>query len=183
MLPIKDPDADSVLLADIVGRLLLVVFSHPENVLLAEVGTLLVVFSHPEKVLLAEIVGTPLLVVFQKPEEVLLEGLADDIVSTEERVAVMDDKEPSVLLVPRLSELVGELLVTPEEPSEVVDGPLDVLESLEELTVVKALVDSAGDAEGIFVLDDDVVVELDNKLFVPLEDVVLETTSLDNEQD
>ncbi|CAA9962512.1 Stig1 domain containing protein [Pyrenophora teres f. maculata] len=187
---------ENVLLAEADGILLLVVFNHPENVLLAEAvstlllvvfepanvllaeatGTLLlVVFSHPEKVLLTGAVGAALLVVLKKPVEVLL-GLAEDAVSTEELVTVMENEEFIVLLVPGLSsELVGKLLVTAEELSEVIDG---VPGSLGELTGVEALVGSAKDVEDISVLGKDVA-GLDNELFVPLEDVELETTSLD----
>ncbi|EFQ85845.1 hypothetical protein CFE70_005937 [Pyrenophora teres f. teres 0-1] len=168
---------ENVLLAGVVGTLLLVVFNPPENVLLAEAtGTLLlVVFSHPEKVLLTGAVGAALLVVLKKPVEVLL-GLAEDAVSTEELVTVMENEEFIVLLVPGLSsELVGKLLVTAEELSEVIDV---VPGSLGELTGVEALVGSAKDVEDISMLGKDVA-GLDNELFVPLEDVELETTSLD----
>ena len=181
MLPLKDSDADPVLLAEIVGILLLVVFNHPGNVLLTEiVGTLLlVVLSHPEKVLPAEAVGIPLVVLMKKPEEVLLEGLADNVVSTKELVKVMDEDELTMLLVPALpSELVGELLATTEELSKVINRPLDVLGSLGEPTGVEALVDSVSDVEDISVLDEDVA-ELDSELYVSLVDVELHSTSLD----
>jgi len=180
MLLLKDSDADSVLLAEIVGILLLVVSNHPERVLLTEVVAtlLLVVLSHPEKVLLAEAVGIPLVVLLKKPE-VLLEGVADNVVSTEELVKVMDEDKLTVLLVPALpSKLVGELLATTEELSEVIDRLLDVLGSLGEPTGVEALVDSADNVEDISVLDDDVA-RLENELYVPLVDVELHSTSLD----
>ncbi|EDU45171.1 GREB1 domain containing protein [Pyrenophora tritici-repentis] len=170
LLVVFNPPGD-VALAEAVGTLLLVIFSHPENVLLAGVvGTLLlVVFSHPEKVLLTGAVGTALFVVLKTPEDVPLVGLADGVVSTEELVTVMDNEEFIVLLVPGPSELVGKLLITTAELSEVIDGPLG------ELTGIEALVGSADGAEDISVLGKDVA-GFDNELSVPLE---LEAISLD----